>query len=119
EYSETGLFIGYVGLMRVDFEARFTPAVEIGWRLASAFWGNGYATEAAKAALDHGFNRLQLQEVVSFTTKSNMRSQRVMEKIGPKHTSEDDFDHPKLDADSPLSRHVLYRLTKNQYDLFR
>lgn len=109
---ETGDFIGFIGLEHVDFQAAFTPAVEIGWRLAFKYWGKGYATEGALACLKHGFEKLQLQEIVSFTTMQNIRSRRVMEKIGMHHDSKDDFDHPKLPEGHPLKRHVLYRINQ-------
>src|SRR5262245_1730750 len=96
ELKATGEFIGFIGLSHVPFEAHFTPAVEVGWRLASAHWGKGYATEGAKAALDAGFNRLGLQEIVSFTVPVNRRSWRVMQRIGMTHDTADDFDHPRL-----------------------
>ena len=107
--SESG-FIGFVGLAVPRFEAHFTPAVEIGWRLARSAWGRGYATEAARAAADHGFDEVGLDEIVSFTTTGNERSRRVMERIGMSHDPADDFDHPLLPAGHPLQRHVLYRL---------
>ncbi|WP_374381537.1 GNAT family N-acetyltransferase [Dongia sp.] len=105
-------FIGYVGLSRPRFEAPFTPCVEIGWRLAFAHWGKGYATEAARAVLDFGFGTLKLPEIVSFTTVSNVRSCAVMERLGLTHDARDDFDHPMLAADHPLLRHVLYRMRR-------
>ena len=103
-------FIGFIGLEHVDFQAHFTPAVEIGWRLAFDYWGKGYATEGALAALQYGFEKLHLQEIVSFTAVQNMRSRRVMERIGMHHDPNDDFDHPKLAEGHWLRRHVLYRL---------
>ncbi len=106
---ENGEFIGFTGLHKVTFEAHFTPAVEIGWRLAANHWGKGYATEGAKAALTFGFEILKLDEIVSFTTVNNVRSRHVMEKIGMHHNPKDDFDHPKIPVGHPLSRHVLYR----------
>lgn len=102
-------FIGFVGFSRPRFEAHFTPCVEIGWRLAFEHWGNGYATEAAHAALRFGFDTLKLDEIVSFTAVSNTRSRAVMERLGFTHDARDDFDHPKLAVDHPLRRHVLYR----------
>ena len=77
------------------FEAHFTPCVEIGWRLAHEYWGNGYAPEGAMAFLDYGFNELGLREIVSFTSENNLNSRKVMEKMGMIHHSEEDFDHPK------------------------
>lgn len=111
----TGEFIGFIGLEDVDFKAPFTPAIEIGWRLAFAHWGKGYATQGAKVALAYGFETLNLSEIVSFTAVHNMRSRRVMEKIGMHHDSRDDFDHPKLTEAHPLRRHVLYRLSQQEF----
>jgi ribosomal-protein-alanine N-acetyltransferase len=105
-----GRFAGFTGLARPSFQAHFTPAVEVGWRLARWAWGHGYASEAARLALDVGFNQLGLTEIVSFTTVSNVRSQAVMRRIGMTRDPRDDFDHPNLPADHPLRRHVLYRI---------
>ena len=112
--KSNGEFIGFVGLLVTSFEAHFTPAVEIAWRLDSKCWGKGYATEAAKAIIDFSFTTLKLEEVVSFTVENNIRSRRVMEKIGMHHNPHDDFDHPKLPKNSPLCRHVLYRLSRRE-----
>lgn len=115
---ETGEFIGFIGLEDVYFNAPFNklaPAVEIGWRLAFNHWGKGYATEGAKAALQYGFEKLNLPEIVSFTAVKNMRSRNVMEKIGMHHNEVDDFDHPKLVDGHPLKRHVLYRLKSDEW----
>ena len=103
-------FIGFVGIAHTPFEEAFTPAVEAGWRLARAHWGQGYATEGARAAIADGFGRLGLQEIVSFTVPGNWRSRRVMARLGMPHDAADDFDHPRVPAASPLRRHVLYRL---------
>jgi 3-dehydroquinate dehydratase/shikimate dehydrogenase len=112
---ETGEFIGVIGLEEVYFDAHFTPAVEIGWRLAFDYWGKGYATEGAIAALKYGFETLSLDQIVSFTTVSNMRSRHIMEKIGMHHNLQDDFDHPKLPEDHPLKKHVLYRMNSHDW----
>jgi RimJ/RimL family protein N-acetyltransferase len=104
-------FLGFTGLSVPGFQARFTPCVEIGWRLAARFWDRGYATEAARAALAFGFEHLRLPEIVSFTVPSNLRSRRVMEKIGMRRDPRDDFDHPGLPEAHPLRRHVLYRVS--------
>jgi RimJ/RimL family protein N-acetyltransferase len=101
-------FIGAVGLSRVRFEASFTPAVEVAWRLHRHFWGRGYATEAARAAIEDGFSRVGLPEIVALTTLENIASQRVMERLGMTRTIE--FDHPRVAVGSPLRRHILYRL---------
>ena len=109
---ETGSFIGYIGLYVPKFHAHFTPAVEIGWRLAFDYWGKGLATEGARAALYYGFNTLGLEQIVSFTVPANLRSRRVMEKLGMTHNPHDDFDHPRLPEGHPLRRHVLYRVSR-------
>lgn len=101
-------FIGFVGLSNVGFDAHFTPAVEVGWRLARSFWGRGYATEAATAALRFAFDELGLDEVISFTAAINVRSIAVMERLGMTHAARDDFNNPRL-ATGPLRAHVLYR----------
>ena len=100
-----GAFIGFVGLN----EPNFRPGVEIGWRLARAAWGHGYATEAAQAVLAFAKDELGLDEVISFTSTTNLRSQRVMQRIGMTHDPADDFDHPRVE-DPRRRRHVLYRL---------
>jgi RimJ/RimL family protein N-acetyltransferase len=117
EVRETGQFIGMTGLSVPSFEAPFkTPCVEIGWRLAKDAWGNGYATEAARASLAYGFGEAGLDEVISFTATTNKPSQRVMERIGMTHDEADDFDHPRLPDGHPLQRHVLYRITRAQWE---
>lgn len=114
EVRASGDFIGFVGLAPASFEAHFTPAVEIGWRLTRAAWGSGYATEAARAVLDMGFRELGLDEIVSFTAVDNLPSRAVMQRIGLRHDPADDFDHPKLAPGHRLRRHVLYRLENPQ-----
>ena len=104
-------FIGFVGLSRPSFEEHFTPAVEVGWRLAREHWGHGYATEAGRAALGYGFAELGLDEIVSFTSTLNEPSWRVMERLGMSHDPADDFEHPRVPVDHPLRPHVLYRLS--------
>ena len=111
ELPDEASFIGVVGLGVVGYEAPFTQAVEVAWRLARPYWGRGYATEAARAALDHGFGELGLQEIVALTVPANQRSRRVMERLGMTRRPEDDFDHPRM-PEGPLRRHVLYRLSK-------
>jgi len=110
EVVERGEFVGFTGLARPAFEAHFTPAVEVGWRLARDTWGRGYATEAARAALAYGFDTAGLPEIVSFTAAANERSRAVMRRLGMCHDPRDDFDHPRLPAGDRLQRHVLYRL---------
>jgi len=110
EVSTTGSFVGYVGLSIPRFEAHFTPAVEVGWRLDRPYWGNGYATEAARAAIADGFERVGLKEIVSFTVPVNLRSIAVMERLGMTRDPNDDFDHPNVPKGHPYRRHVLYRI---------
>lgn len=102
-------FAGVVGLVWIPYEAHFTPAVEIAWRLARAYWGCGYATEAARATLDFGFDKLGLAEIVAVTVPANQRSRRVMERLGMIRNEADDYDHPNV-PEGRLRRHVLYRL---------
>ena len=111
-------FICFIGLKNVSFTAHFTPAVEIGWRVAFNHWGKGYATEGARACLKYGFETLGLEEIVSFTTLKNIRSRHVMEKIGMHYDPRDDFDHPLVPEEGhPLKRHVLYRFIGEQWRL--
>src|SRR4051794_20708367 len=102
-------FAGYIGLASPRFESHFTPCIEVGWRLGREYWGRGYATEGAHAVLAFGFGELDLREIVSFTTETNLPSRRVMERLGMTHHAEDDFDHPQMPPGHPLRRHVLYR----------
>ncbi|WP_316196949.1 GNAT family N-acetyltransferase [Bradyrhizobium sp. SZCCHNS3053] len=111
EGRRSGAFLGTVGLFRVGFDAPFTPAVEIGWRLAREAWGQGVATEAARAALDFGFNTLGLDEIIAYAAPANQASQNVMRKLGMARDAASDFDHPRVAADSPLRRQVMYRLS--------
>lgn len=121
ERLDSGRFIGFVGLAVPSFTAHFTsphgsepgPAIEIGWRLAADAWGNGYASEAASAVLEYGFGTVGLGEIVSFTACSNVRSQRVMERIGMVRDAAGDFRHPALPDDHPLAPHVLYRARRS------
>lgn len=110
--TSDGALVGAVGLLAARFEAHFTPAVEIGWRLAKPYWGQGYATEAAKAWLEIGFERHGLNEIVSFTAAVNEPSRRVMERIGMTRDQAGDFLHPMVPETSPLRPHVLYRIRR-------
>jgi RimJ/RimL family protein N-acetyltransferase len=107
EVRATGELAGFIGLMVPEFEAWFTPCVEIGWRLATEFWNQGLATEGATALLHLAFGPLGLREIVSFTVPANLRSRRVMEKLGLSYDGE--FDHPRLPEGHRFRRHVLYR----------
>jgi RimJ/RimL family protein N-acetyltransferase len=107
-------FVGFVGLAVPRFELPFShladPPVEIGWRLVRRAWGRGLATEGATACVDWAFGDLRLPEVLSWTAEVNVRSRAVMERIGMHHDPDDEFDHPKLTDESPVRRHVVYRL---------
>lgn len=103
-------FAGYAGLVHVPYDEHFTPAVEIGWRFDPAFWGHGYATEAARAALGFGFQTLGLEEIVAITVPANRRSRAVMERLGMVWDADGDFDLPTIPLGHPLRRQVLYRL---------
>jgi ribosomal-protein-alanine N-acetyltransferase len=103
-------FIGYVGISKVIFDAEFTPAIEIAWRLGFEFWGKGLATEAAKASLAFGFSVLELEEILSFTTPENACSIAVMNRLGLTRDVDGDFEHPRVPVGHRLRRHVLYRL---------
>jgi ribosomal-protein-alanine N-acetyltransferase len=109
-------FIGFIGLSIPRFEAHFMPAVEVGWRLAGAHWGKGYATEGARATLDAGFAQFGLQEIVSFTVPANTRSIHVMQRIGMRRDPAGDFDHPRVPDGSSLKRHVLYRIGRARWE---
>ncbi|MCU4406167.1 GNAT family N-acetyltransferase [Acinetobacter junii] len=111
ELKQTQQLIGLVGLHDQPTQFSFSPCVEIGWRLDQAFWGKGYAKEAANAALDFAFNHLQLETVVSFTTLENLRSEALMQSLGMRKLAE--FQHPALAQDHPLSWHVLYEIQQS------
>lgn len=112
EVVDAAPFIGFAGLNAVAFAAPFTPAIEVGWRLGAAYWGSGYATEAAAEAAAYAFGCRGLNDLVSFTVPANRRSIAVMERLGMTHDPADDFDHPGLPEGHPLRRHVLYRLRR-------
>ncbi|MEV5985307.1 GNAT family N-acetyltransferase [Streptomyces sp. NPDC052051] len=114
EVRADGGFIGFAGLDRVDDGMPFT-GVEIGWRLARSAWGHGYATEAARAVLAHGFDTLGLPEILAVTTVANLRSQAVMRRIGMTRNPDDDFDDLTA-PDGPLRPNVLYRITRSARD---
>lgn len=116
ELAHTGTFLGFTGLSVPTFQAPFLPAVEVGWRLTPAHWGSGYATEAARVALRYGFSDAGLDEIVSFTAESNLRSQAVMRRLGMTSEAAEDFDHPVLPVGHRLRRHVLYRLSARQWE---
>ena len=112
EKRSTQEFIGFTGFSSPRFESWFTPCIEIGWRYKSAVWGNGYATEAAAACLEYGFQTLDFDKVFSFTSILNVRSENVMKRIGLTKIGE--FDHPKIEQGHALCRHVLYGVKAGQ-----
>lgn len=105
----SGVFIGMAGLDPVDEGLPF-HGVEAGWRLARSAWGHGYATEAARAVLEHGFGPLGLTEILAITAAGNQRSRAVMRRLGMRHDPAEDFDDPEVPA-GPLRRSVLYRIS--------
>lgn len=115
EEKEGDPFIGYVGIQRCEFEAPFTPAVAIGWRLGAEHWHGGYACEAAIAVLAFAFETLKLDEVVAFTVPANLASLGLMERLGMTYDARDDFLHPHLPPDHRLRHHLLYRLRRDQW----
>ena len=112
ELIATGEFVGFIGMVSMTFAipGLEQPAVEIGWRLAHKHWGKGLATEGARGVLRYGFETVKLKEIVAITVPTNVRSRRVMEKIGMKHIPELAFDHPRIPEGHALKRHVLYSL---------
>ena len=114
EVKQDHTFVGFMGLHVATFQAHFTPAVEIGWRIAASHWNKGIATEGSKEVVHFAFNRLRLDNLVSFTAPENTASRRVMEKLGMTHNPADDFDHPRLPEGHRLRHHVLYRLANPQ-----
>ncbi len=111
ENTSTKEFLGYTGFMIANFVASFTPCVEIGWRFKKQFWGKGYATEAAKACLNYGFDTLGFDKIYSFTATPNLKSENVMKRIGMHKTGR--FSHPKIDKEHILNLHVIYEIEKN------
>lgn len=104
-------FIGFIGFHWANFNSQFTPCIEIGWRLRHDVWGNGFATEGAKACLKHGFGTLEFNKIYSFTSKINLQSENVMKKIGMVKIME--FEHPNIIEGNPLKNHVLYAIDSN------
>lgn len=119
ELGSSKALLGYTGLAVPTWENHLTPCVEIGWRLGREHWGNGYASEAARAALEVAFTDLGLAEVLSFTSLPNHRSARVMQRIGMRRDEASDFAHPNLPAEHPLSRHIVYRVSASEWEAER
>lgn len=117
--KDSGAFIGLAGVRPVGFAAPFCPALEMAWLLARPHWRQGFASEAARAVLDCAFTRLALEQVVAFTAQGNLASQALMRAIGMRADPAGDFDHPLLPAGHRLSRHVLYRLPRADWEAAR
>lgn len=119
ERRADGVFLGMVGLARATFDAPVCPCVEIGWRLAPAHWGQGYATEAARAWLGYGFDALECDEIVAFSVPANARSHAVMRRIGMTRDPARDFEHPALPQGHALRPHVLHAITRAAFEAGR
>ncbi len=119
ERRDDGVLLGMAGIARCAMDAPISPCVEIGWRLARAQWGRGYASEAARAWLGHGLGTLGLDEVLAFTDPANLRSLAVMRRIGMRHDPARDFEHPAMPAGHPLRPHLLYALTREEWEAGR
>jgi len=115
ELRQSHCFLGFIGLSVPGFQAKFTPCVEIGWRLSPAHWGQGLATEGSREMVRSAFEVVGLKALVSFTPPGNLRSRRVMERLGMTRDPTEDFDHPLLPEGHPLRRHVLYRLRSSEF----
>jgi RimJ/RimL family protein N-acetyltransferase len=109
-------FVGFVGLSRFDLDRGIVDSVEVAWRLAFEHWHQGYATEAARAVIEHGFSSLGLGEIIGVTSAKNARSRRVMDRLGMQHALRESFEHPRLSPGDPLRTHVVYRLTARTAD---
>ncbi|QNP50345.1 GNAT family N-acetyltransferase [Diaphorobacter aerolatus] len=108
-------FVGFVGLHVPIADLPFSPCVEIGWRLARPFWGKGFASEAARLAMNVGFEILQLPQIVAFTARDNLRSRAVMMRLGMRCAAEDNFDHPAVPEGHALRAHCLYRIDRETW----
>lgn len=115
ELRQNHRFLGFIGLSVPGFPAKFTPCVEIGWRLSPEHWGQGLATEGSREMVRYAFDVVGLDALVSFTVPGNLKSRRVMEKLGMTHDPAEDFDHPLLPEGHPLRRQVLYRLRRSEF----
>lgn len=115
EIRATGEFIGFIGLQPPIAQLPCSPCIEVGWRLAQPYWGKGFATEGARAALRFGFEKLGLDEIVSLTVPANRRSRAVMERLGMQEDKAGTFEHPAIAPGNPLRLHCLYRLSRKRW----
>ncbi|MFD1314050.1 GNAT family N-acetyltransferase [Namhaeicola litoreus] len=113
ELIETGEFIGFIGLAYQDYPTKYTPAVDVGWRLKNSAWGKGFATEGAERCLKFGFEELKLKRIISTCTEINTRSERVMNKIGMRKVGS--FKHPKLSEHPDYENCICYQITQNEW----
>ncbi len=111
-------FIGFIGLKYWNLEMSFAPCIDVGWRLGFCHWGKGYATEGAQRVIQYGFEILKLSEIVSMATIRNIRSQRVMKRLGMSSDPNENFEHPRVPRGDPLSWRVLYRLSFERWARF-
>jgi len=81
---ETDAFVGWCGLKWLEE----TDEIDLGYRFKTSAWGKGYATEAAKATLDYGLNKLMLKKITAHAHVDNIASQKVLEKIGMQYVGE-------------------------------
>ena len=116
ELKQSGKVIGLAGLSNFADDVPFAPAIEIGWRLLPEHWGNGYATEAARAWIAHGFNKFGIDSIVSFAVADNIGSIAVMKRLGMRHYPDMDFDHPSVSDEYPsLKRHVFFSICAEEF----
>jgi RimJ/RimL family protein N-acetyltransferase len=108
-------FVGFTGLTVVPYEAHFTPAIEVAWRLSPEYWRKGLVAEAATTALNVGFRSLEFQEIMANAAINNSASIRVMERLGMNRNPDDDFDHPLKPPQDPLRRQVLFRIGRKEW----
>ena len=113
EIKNANEFIGFIGFHWSRIHLGSGSFLEIGWRLKKEAWGKGFATEGAKECLAYGFNHLGFNELYSFTSELNTRSENVMKKIGM--TQKMEFNHPQRDLSSSLCKHVLYHITSLEF----
>ncbi len=116
EHMDRSEFIGFVGLHKPQYHLPVSPCIEIGWRLAKEYWGNGYATEAAFASLYFAFEQLNLAQVYAFTPVANQKSWSVMQRLGMENT-QNNFKHPMIPKHHTLAEHLLYKINKQQYHI--
>lgn len=112
ERKKDGGFIGFIGLLEITMEIEGKGSAEIGWRLDKQFWKQGYAVEGALACIAYAFGSLAMDQIYSFTSTINQASETVMRRVGMVKVGE--FEHPKLDEDSPLKKHVLYKINRRE-----